>query len=132
MKFSTTIKREYWEEKLESVEQRGYFYEYKADTPFWHKRLSKLRENLPTEGVFLVGSEVKKVVITEILKVHVNQIPEKYKDIEKYKDMFHTDYVWVLRCWFVGEEKFHTDHAWFLKCWFVGGENDKKEAEKEP
>ena len=92
MKFSTTIKRKYWEEKLESVKQRGYFYEYKADTPFWHKRLSKLRENLPAEGVFLVGSEVKRVVITEILRVHVRQIPEKYKS------MFNTDYVWRLKC----------------------------------
>jgi len=98
MKFSTTIKREYWEEKLESVKEKGYFYEYKADTPFWHKRLSKLRENLPAEGVFLVGSEVKRVVITEILKVHVNQIPEKYKD------MFNTDYVWVLKCLLAGGE----------------------------
>jgi len=106
MKFSTTIKREYWEEKLESVKQKCYFYEYKADTSFWHRRLSKLRENLPTEGVFLIGSEVKRVVITEILRVHVHQIPEKYKS------MFNTDYVWV------------------LKCWLAGGENDKREAEK--
>lgn len=92
MKFSTTIKREYWEEKLESVKQRGYFYEYKADTPFWHKRLSKLRDNLPAEGVFLVGSEVKRVVITENLRVHIHHIPEKYKS------MFNTDYVWRLKC----------------------------------
>ena len=98
MKFSTTIKREYWEEKLESVKEKGYFYEYKADTPFWHRRLSKLKENLPAEGVFLVGSEVKRVVITKILRVHVCQIPKKYKD------MFNTDYVWVLKCLLVGGE----------------------------
>jgi len=98
MKFSTTIKREYWEEKLESMKEKCYFYEYKADTPFWHKRLSKLKDNLPAEGVFLVGSEVKKVVIIEILKVHVCQIPKKYEN------MFNTDYVWVLKCWLVGRE----------------------------
>jgi len=58
MKFSTTIKRGYWEEKLESVKEKGYFYEYKADTPFWHKRISNLKNNLPVEGVFLIGSEL--------------------------------------------------------------------------
>ncbi|RLC79258.1 MAG: hypothetical protein DRI61_08295 [Chloroflexi bacterium] len=99
MKFSTTIKREYWEEKLESVKERCYFYEYKADTPFWHKRLSKLRDNLPAEGVFLVGSEVKRVVITEILRSLACYIPEKYEN------MFNTDYVWVLKCWLVGGDK---------------------------
>jgi len=98
MKFSTTIKREYWEEKLESVKEKGYFYEYKADTPFWHKRISKLKDNLPVEGVFLIGSEVKRVVITEILRAHVYHIPEKYED------MFHTDYVWVLKCFPRGGE----------------------------
>ena len=98
MKFSTTIKRRYWEEKLESIKEKRYFYEYKADTPFWHKRISKLKDNLPAEGVFLVGSEVKRVVITEILRGLVYQIPEKYKD------MFNTDYVWVLKCWLGGEE----------------------------
>jgi len=92
MKFSTTIKRKYWKEKLESVKRKGYFYEYKADTPFWHKRLSKLRDNLPAEGVFLVGSEVKRVVITEILRGHIHQIPEKYES------MFNTDCVWRLKC----------------------------------
>ena len=96
MKFSTTIKRKYWKEKLESVKRKGYFYEYKADTPFWHKRISKLKDNLPAEGVFLVGSEVKRVIITEVLRAHVYHIPEKYKD------MFNTKYVWVLKCWLAG------------------------------
>ena len=107
MKFSTTIKRKYWEEKLDSVKQKGYFYEYKADTPFWHKRLSKLQDNLPAEGVFLIGSEVKRVVITEILRSLACYIPEKYES------MFNTEYVWI------------------LKCWLVGGGNGKEEAEKE-
>ena len=97
VKFSTTIKRKYWEEKLKSIKEKGYFYEYKADIPFWHKRLSKLKDNLPAEGIFLVGSEVKRVVITEILRSLVYQIPEKYKD------MFNTDYVWVLKCILGGE-----------------------------
>ena len=92
MKFSTTIKRKYWEEKLESVEKNGYFHEYKADTPFWHKRLSRLKSCLPAEGVFLIGSEVKRVVITEILRSPINDIPEKYESL------FDTDYVWILKC----------------------------------
>jgi len=92
MKFSTTIRKKYWKEKLESVKERGYFYEYKADTPFWHKRLSKLQDNLPVEGVFLIGSEVKRVVITEILRSPICNIPKKYEDL------FDTDYVWILKC----------------------------------
>jgi len=92
MKFSTTIKRKYWEEKLESVKTNGYFYEYKADSPFWHKRISKLKDCLPVEGVFLIGCEVRRVMITEILRLPFNDVPEKYKSL------FDTDYVWILKC----------------------------------
>lgn len=87
MKFSTTIKRKYWLEKMEMVKLFGYFIEYKDTSPFWNKRISKL--DLPCEGVFLVGRRV--------YRTRVENVGQVYRcEISPIPTVLTTEKVWAL------------------------------------
>lgn len=84
MAFSTTIKKKYWNMKMNDFDESGYFYEYKEDSDFWEKRMRTLRIELrkkgEVDGVFLVGNVVYRVKITEVESCWTRHIPEKYNN----------------------------------------------------
>ena len=90
MSFSTTIKRECWEMKLEDIRRDGFFYEYKDLTEFWETRLNNIVT--PTRGVFLVGKDPLWVVVLEISLIRYRDVPERYREY------LHTDPVYRLKC----------------------------------
>ena len=70
------------------------FYEYKAESDYWNKRLSNLE--IPCDGVFLVGNKPHRVRIIKIGK-------ELRKDIPKrYREAISTEECWYLVCTFYG------------------------------
>lgn len=89
-KFTTTIKKKYWDQKMIEHKEKGYFIEYKQDSKYWRKRLNKI--TLPTNGVFLVGQKVYKVAVLEIYKRDTKEVfldppPE-----------IPTDKCWCIKC----------------------------------
>ena len=102
MTFSTTIKKEWWKQKMQQYEQKGYFYEYKECKPYWNKRIENLK--LPADAMFLVGSVPHRAKITEILRTKMYYIPEKVasylfiKNSEQSIEEFKNSKVWVLKC----------------------------------
>ena len=76
-KFTTTIKKKYWNMKMEDEKRLGYFWEYKQQSEFWMKRISNLAP--PCEGVFLVGSELHRVIVTEIREFRTDHIRQDYE-----------------------------------------------------
>lgn len=102
--FSTTIKKEWWNKKIQQYEQKGYFYEYKECKPYWNKRIEKLK--LPADAVFLVGAVPYRVKITEILRTKMYHIPDdvshffylKNLDSEQTPEEMMKNLVWVLKC----------------------------------
>jgi hypothetical protein len=102
MTFSTTIKKEWWDKKMQQYKQKGCFYEYKEFKPFWNKRIGNLK--LPADAVFLVGSAPHRAKITEILLTKMYVIPTDVayffflnipgQTATEFKD----SKVWVLKC----------------------------------
>lgn len=100
-KFSTTIKRDIWAMKMEDLEEKGHFYEYKSDIGHWKKRLENLiSAGLPVRGSFLVGGskEAEKVIVTEVEMDHKHRIEEKYAKTGLIK----TPFCWIIKCEPVG------------------------------
>lgn len=89
-KFSTTIKKKYWEQKMEQVKELGYFYEYKQDSKFWRKRFNKLI--VPCDGTFLVGSVVHRVEVIEVIRRATSEF------FEIPPPEIHTEKTWRLTC----------------------------------
>ena len=99
-KISTTIKKIFYEMKLQDLKQDGYFIEYKDDKPFWKIRIDNLLKefDLRTYGflgelpeiVFLVGNVPHRFKIETIF--YTNDIPKKYKSA------LQTEYVYALKC----------------------------------
>ena len=96
MKISTTIKKKYFEMKLEDLKRDDHFFEYKEEKEFWSKRISKISVDDTgkplerTEIVFLVGKNPYWFEIEQI--VYTTVIPEKYADAVK------TEYVYAIKC----------------------------------
>lgn len=102
-KFSTTIKQIYLDMKLKDHKRKGYFVEYKEDTPFWNVRLNKLLDALKrgehVDGVFLTGKKVTRVRIVGIhLETSRMSIPKKYLGA------ISTQAHWELNCILIGDE----------------------------
>ena len=102
MTFSTTIKKEWWERKIQQYDRIGYFYEYKEHKPYWNKRIENLK--LPADAVFLVGSVPHRATITAILRTKMYDIPTDIayffflKTPEQTVVEFKDSKVWVLKC----------------------------------
>ena len=101
-KFSTTIKQVYLDMKLKDHKRKGYFVEYKEDTPFWNARLPKLQGHLnrgeTVDGVFLTGQKVTRVRIVGIrLETSRMSIPKRYLGA------ISTQAHWELNCVLVKE-----------------------------
>jgi len=100
--FSTTIKKEWWNKKVQQYKQKGYFYEYKEHKPFWNKRIEHLK--LPADAVFLVGSVPHRAKITKIVRTKMYDIPKDIahfffkKTPEQTVTEFKDNKVWVLKC----------------------------------
>ena len=97
MAFSTTIKRKFWDMKMQDAKDSadGWFIEYKEDTPFWNKRLKAWPNEVNgpyLRGVFLVGREVHRVEIVIISKMGAENVPERYREA------IRTPTVWMLWC----------------------------------
>lgn len=96
MKISTTIKKKYFDMKMEDLERDNYFYEYKSESPFWLKRLGKIINKYQgnpiqdTEIVFLVGKNPYRFKVTEIF--HTTVIPLKYAEA------ITTENIYVMKC----------------------------------
>ena len=82
MPFSTTIKKIYWDMKMEDQESEGYFIEYKDMTDHWKPRIEKAKAEINekgyTRGTFLVGNIVHRVVVHDIEKVVRAFLPTRY------------------------------------------------------
>lgn len=91
-KFSTTIKKKYWQHKVIDHVDNGYFIEYKNQNQYWNPRIERLMNNLPCEGVFLVGKNPHRVSILEITEFIPKDIPERYRD------EISTPMAWALKC----------------------------------
>ena len=108
--FSTTIKKEWWDKKMQQYEQKGYFYEYKEHKPFWNKRIENLK--LPADAVFLVGSVPHRAKIIEITCITMFDAPIEiiafflFSTIHKQTaEEFKNSKVWVLKCEDVSGER---------------------------
>lgn len=77
--FSTTIKRKYFDMKMQDHDVGGYFVEYKEDNKFWGKRLAGLK--IPCRGTFLIGREWASFWITEIKKIPISKVPPRYREL---------------------------------------------------
>ena len=91
--FSTTIKRIYWDMKMQDAKaHRGRFFEYKSTTSFWMKRL---KEGDLMDAVFLVGREVHRARVLSVMVISLDEVPEKYRGPLTTKKVFelmcHTD-----------------------------------------
>ena len=103
--FTTTIRKEWWKQKTNQYEQKGYFYEYKECKPFWNKRIKNL--GLPADAVFLVDSVPHRATITEISCAEMHNLPmeavaffffsETLNPKQTVKE-FRNSKVWVLKC----------------------------------
>ena len=113
MTFSTTIKKEWWNKKMEQYKQKGHFYEYKEGKPYWNKRIENLK--LPADAVFLVGSVPHRATITEILRTKMYYIPEDAASFLFIRDSEQS------------VEEFKGSKVWILKCENVRGETEEKE-----
>jgi len=98
MAFSTTIKRKYWDMKMEDEALHGYFIEYKRDTWFWRKRLFPLchiqKEMFPFRGVFLVGSTPHRVRVYDVKAISCGCVPDRYEGITEGWD----GAIYAVRC----------------------------------
>ena len=98
MSFTTTIRKEWWNKKIEQYEQKGYFYEYKRYKEFWNVRLRKINA-LPVDAVFLVGSVPHRASITRICHVSMYSIPTNVREfLMEDTNARMSDMVWVLKC----------------------------------
>ena len=98
MTFATTIKKKWWNKKMQQYEQKGYFYEYKRYNSYWDVRLSKI-DTLPVDAVFLVGSVPHRASITRICHVSMYNIPvDICKFLMEDANALMSDMVWVLKC----------------------------------
>lgn len=96
-KFSTPIKKKYWDMKIQDHIRDGYFIEYKNQNNYWNPRIKRLLDQLPCKGVFLVGKEPHRVLILEINEVVPEYIPERYAG------EITTPMAWELKCEWVYE-----------------------------
>lgn len=89
---TTTIKKKYFDMKMEDLEDSGYFFEFKKQSPFWNTRLKKL---IPFKGqnelVLLVGKIPYRFKVVDIFKAHKDFIPEKYQSA------INTEYAYVIK-----------------------------------
>jgi hypothetical protein len=92
MKFTTTLKKVHWLEKLDMIRHFGYFIEYKDTNKYWNKRIKKLKNFIPAEGVFLIGSDVKRAEVRRVGHVHKCEITPTPK-------VLTTEKVWALSCY---------------------------------
>ena len=108
--FATTIKKEWWNKKMEQYKQKGYFYEYKRCNSYWDVRLRKINA-LPVDAVFLVGSVPHRASITQICQVSMYNTPvDICKFLMKDANALMSDMVWVLKCENVsGEREVYTN-----------------------
>ena len=98
MTFTTTIKKEWWDKKMEQYKQKGYFYEYKRYKTYWNVRLRKI-DALPVDAVFLVGSVPHRASITQICHVSMYSIPTDISEfLMEDLNARMSDMVWVLKC----------------------------------
>ena len=97
MSFTTTIKQCYLDMKLKDHKRKGYFIEYKEDTPYWNVRLPKLQGHLkrgePVDGVFLTGQKITRVRI-----VGISLVTSRIKIPKKYLEAISTQAHWELNC----------------------------------
>ena len=105
MIFSTTIKKEWWDKKMQQYREKGYFYEYKEGKPHWDKRIENLK--LPVDAVFLVGSVSHRATITKISCAEMHSLPveivaffffSETLDSKQTVKEFRNSNVWVLKC----------------------------------
>ena len=87
---STTIKKKYFEMKMEDLENYGCLFEYKDTTTYWNSRLCN--QETPTQIVFLVGNVPHRFLCTKISEIYRSKVPEKYRGA------INTSMVWVLWC----------------------------------
>ena len=104
MTFSTTIKKEWWNKKMQQYEQKGYFYEYKEYKSYWNKRIENLK--LPADAMFLVGPIPHRAEITEILRTKMYAIPTNVAYFFFLRGFNHED----------DAEEFKNSKVWVLKC----------------
>jgi hypothetical protein len=99
-KFSTTIKRKWWNEKMKDHDQDGYFWEWKEETKHWVNRIDMWQYSLewPKDGVFLVGSEPHRVKIYQCVKLTKWEATVYCKNAKKYVGEMKTDIVYGLKC----------------------------------
>ena len=98
MTFTTTIKKEWWDKKMEQYKAKGHFYEYKRYKPYWNVRLRKI-DALPVDAVFLVGSVPHRASITQICHVSMYSIPTDVSEfLMEDLNARMSDMVWVLKC----------------------------------
>lgn len=96
MAISTTIKKIFFDMKMNDLKRDGYFIEYKEENPFWVKRLSSIQ--LQNQGnpvkdieiVFLVGKTPHRFKVVEIF--HTSVIPECYASAIK------TEFAYAIKC----------------------------------
>ncbi len=89
-KFTTTIKQEFFDMKMEDLKMFGFFEEYKDITPFWKKRFIHL--SLPSKAFFLVGAKVHEFVLIRKDVIARHQLPEKYQTV------INTEMAFAFRC----------------------------------
>lgn len=99
-KISTTIKKSYFEMKMQDMKENGFFIEYKEDKPFWKIRIDNLLKEYDLRAygflgklpkiVFLVGNKSHRFRISHIF--YTNEIPERYASATG------TGYVFAIKC----------------------------------
>ncbi len=95
MAISTTITRQFFDMKIEDLNESGFFIEFKEFKKFWIKQLDNFNSNkndLTEEIVFLVGSEPYRFKAISIWKVHREFIPERYSTA------ITTDFAYAIKC----------------------------------
>ena len=103
MSFTTTIKQCYLDMKLKDHKRKGYFIEYKEDTPYWNARLPRqqgeIKRHGEVDGVFLTGQKITRVRIVSICLV-----TSRVRVPKKYLGAISTQSHWELKCILVKEE----------------------------
>ena len=95
MAISTTIKKIFFDMKMEDLKESGYFIEFKEHKPHWDKRLNKFDSNkgdLTEEIIFLVGNKPHRFKAISIWKVHRDFVYAKYAEAIK------TEFAYAIKC----------------------------------